>query len=117
MEFEFPERQRDRRLLSLLRLGARVGDFLPASPITTEAMNMLAHGNISNSTFLHSQLGYLPRPLPQALAAAPSCRADRWLARMLPVRAALIVMLGAVWVGSGLASFALPSGSLHCWLP
>jgi uncharacterized protein YbjT (DUF2867 family) len=88
-------------------LGARIGDLVPGSPLSTETMSMLARGSTADPKPLRSVLGWTPRPLREALAAEPAVRADRWLARMLPVRAALLGALAVVWVGSGVASLAL----------
>src|ERR671932_299300 len=69
---------------------------------------MLAAGNTANPAPLAASLGWLPRPLPDALAAEPAVIADLWLARLLPLRSLLLGALAAVWVGSGVASWLLP---------
>lgn len=87
---------------------ARIGDFLPASPLSTETVTMLSRGSTAEKSALQAALGRTPRRVSDALRAEPAVRADRWLARMLPARVVLRAALIAVWVGSGVASFALP---------
>ena len=101
----------------LLRLAAAAGDALPGAALTRESLAMLARGNTADPRPLAEALRWRPRPLPEALAADPATAADRWHARLLPVRPALRLGLAAVWVGSGLVStFVAPMAHSHALL-
>ncbi|MBV9248856.1 MAG: SDR family oxidoreductase [Acetobacteraceae bacterium] len=102
---------RPRRFISipepLLKLGGLAGDCLPEVPLTTESLAMLARGNTADAEPLAAALGWRPRRLVEALVTEPATKADRWLARMLPLRPLLSAALFAVWIGSGTASLAI----------
>ena len=91
---------------ALLRLGAAAGAAIPGggAMLTPETLGMLARGNTADPRPAAAALGWRPRPLAAALAADPAVEADRWHARLLPLRPALRLGLAAVWVGSGLVS-------------
>ncbi len=91
---------------ALLRLGAAAGAAVPGggAMLTPETLGMLARGNTADPRPAAEALGWRPRPLATALAAEPAVEADRWHARLLPLRPALRLGLAAVWVGSGLVS-------------
>ena len=92
---------------ALLRLGAAAGAAMPGgggAMLTPETLGMLARGNTADPRPAAAALGWRPRPLAAALAADPAVEADRWHARLLPLRPALRLGLAAVWVGSGLVS-------------
>jgi uncharacterized protein YbjT (DUF2867 family) len=93
--------------LPLISIGARVGDLLPGATLTTEALTMLARGNTADVAPAAAALGWMPHRLSDALAAEPSVRADLWQARMMQIRNILRGALAAVWIGSGVASFAV----------
>lgn len=86
----------------LLRLAARIGTILPASPLTPDTLAMLKRGSIGDPRPAAERIGWRARPLARALAAEPATTADRWHARMLPLRPVLRGALAAVWIGSGL---------------
>jgi hypothetical protein len=75
---------------------------------------MLARGNAADARPLAGALRWRPRPPPEAFAADPATAADRWHARLLPVRPALRLGLAAMWIGSGLVSaFVAPLAHSH----
>ncbi len=45
----------------LVRLGARIGDLIPASPLCSDTFTMLAAGNTANSSGFEKLLGQTPR--------------------------------------------------------
>ncbi len=98
------------------RLGGLIGDRLPGSQLTTESLAMLARGNTANAEPLTAALGWRPRQLTEALSTEPATEADRWLARMLPLRPLLRAALFAVWIGSGTASLAIAPSRAHALL-
>ena len=90
-----------------IRVGAWVGDRMPTASLNNETLLMLSRGNTSDVAPVAGVLGRTLSPLEAALSGEPSFRADRWFARMLPVRGILVAAVAAVWIGSGIASFAL----------
>jgi uncharacterized protein YbjT (DUF2867 family) len=86
----------------LLRLAAKVGTLLPASSLTPETIAMLSAGSTSDPQPAADAIGWRARPLTQALATEPAVAADRWHARLLPLRPVLRGSLAALWIGSGL---------------
>jgi uncharacterized protein YbjT (DUF2867 family) len=99
-----------------LRVAARIGDLLPNASLTRESLGMLAAGNTADPAPLVAALGWAPRRLADALAAEPAVAADLWLARLLPLRAALVGALAAVWVVSGLASLRVTASQANALL-
>jgi uncharacterized protein YbjT (DUF2867 family) len=101
----------------LLRLAARMGGAIGGGMLTRETLGMLARGNTADVRPVAEALGWRPRPLVVALAADPATEADRWHARLLPVRPALRLGLAMVWIGSGLVSaFIAPLAYSHALL-
>jgi nucleoside-diphosphate-sugar epimerase len=88
----------------LLRLAAGAGGAIGGGTLTRETLGMLARGNVADAGPAAAALGWQPRPLAAALAAEPAAEADRWHARLLPVRPALRLGLAVVWIGSGVVS-------------
>lgn len=86
----------------LLRLAARLGAALPASPLTPDTLAMLKRGSTGDPRPAAEGIGWQARPLARALAAEPATPADRWHARMLPLRPLLRGALATIWIGSGL---------------
>ncbi len=77
---------------------------------------MLARGNTANAEPLTAALGWTPRQLTEALATEPATEADRWMARVLPLRPLLRAALFAVWFGSGAASLAIAPSRARAFL-
>lgn len=86
----------------LLRLAARIGAALPTSPLTPDTLAMLQRGSTGDPRPAAERIGWQARPLARALAVDPATSADRWHARMLPLRPVLRGALATVWIGSGL---------------
>lgn len=100
--------------LPLLRLAARVGDFIPGAALTRESLAMLAAGSVACPT---SEAPPRPaRPLAAALAADPSHPADLLQARLMPVQGVLLACLALVWVGTGAASLLVPAAGADALL-
>jgi nucleoside-diphosphate-sugar epimerase/uncharacterized membrane protein YphA (DoxX/SURF4 family) len=101
----------------LLRLAAEAGGAIGGGMLTRETLDMLARGNTADVRPAAEALGWRPRPLATALAAVPATEADRWHARLLPIRPALRLGLAVVWIGSGLISaFVTPLANSHALL-
>ena len=92
---------------ALLRVAARAGDALPGAALSSETLALLQAGNVGSQAPLP---GWRPRRLADALAADPAGPGDLLAARLEPVRGAVLASLVAVWVGTGLVSFAPVGG-------
>lgn len=102
---------------ALLSLAAETVGAIGGGMLTRETLGMLARGNTAEVRPVAEALGWQPRPLAAALAADPATEADRWHARVPPVRLALRLGLAMVWIGSGLVSaFVAPLAYSHALL-
>src|SRR5690348_7377118 len=88
----------------VLHLTAAIGEVIGGGMLTRETLGMLTRGNTADVRPAAEALGWQPRSLAIALTAEPATEADRWHARLLPVRPALQLGLAAVWIGSGIVS-------------
>ena len=102
-----PPRPFWRMPVPLLRAVARLGDRLGAGPVTGESLTMLMHGNTAPVAPLIETTGYRPKSLEATLAAIPYAAAERWRARLSPLRAPLRISLALLWIASGLVSLGL----------
>jgi uncharacterized protein YbjT (DUF2867 family) len=86
----------------MLRLAALGGAVLPASPLTPATLLMLRRGSVADPEPATAALGWRARPVANALASEPAVEADRWHARLYPLRPLLRGSLALLWLGSGL---------------
>jgi uncharacterized protein YbjT (DUF2867 family) len=86
----------------LLRLAALGGALAPASPLTPAMLSMLERGSVADPAPAATALGWRARPLREALASEPAVAADRWHARLHPLRPLLLSAMAALWLASGL---------------
>jgi uncharacterized protein YbjT (DUF2867 family) len=91
----------------LLRAAAWLGDRLGAGPVTGESLTMLMHGNTAPVAPLIETTGYRPKSLDATLAAIPCAAAERWRAKLSPLRAPLRISLALLWIATGLVSLGL----------
>jgi uncharacterized protein YbjT (DUF2867 family) len=91
----------------LLVAGAHVGQIAGLGAATPDSLAMLEAGNIAPVAGFANGLGFVPRPLDQALARHPASEAERWHARLYFVRHPLRVMLAMLWIWTGLVSLGL----------
>ena len=90
--------------LPLIRLVARMGDWLKVGALSTETLNMLLRGNTAPSQTITGILGHAPRPISEFIlpqhAAAFRLRAQwAWL------RPLLLTSVALMWVVAGVASW------------
>ena len=91
------------------RIGARIGDLLPLGLLSTESLGMLKRGHPATPEAAAQALNWRASPLETSLAREPSSQADRYHARLHPLRPALTIGLSSIWLSSGLISaFAFP---------
>ncbi len=92
----------------LIRAVARVGDVLGAGPVTTTALTQMEYGNTSDPARFARDSAIAPRSMAQAFTASPSHVQDRWHARLYFLFPLLTLVLGLMWVGSGVAGLIDP---------
>jgi uncharacterized protein YbjT (DUF2867 family) len=92
----------------VLRAAAWFGDRLGgAGAVTGESLTMLMRGSTASVAPLIETTGYHPKSLEAALAAIPCAAAERWRAKLWPLRAPLRISLALLWIASGLVSLGL----------
>lgn len=89
----------------LVRLAVTIGQRLGGGPFSRTALDQMAFGNAGTSDAFTRATGFAPMGLTAILAAHPSGVADRWHARLYPVRPLLRVVLALVWIVSGVVGF------------
>jgi hypothetical protein len=88
----------------LARICSRLGDLIPGSFVTTQALSMLLRGNTADPGPFIRATGVRPRRLSDALRSAPSGEPDRWHARLYFVKPLLRWSIAFVWIVSGIIS-------------
>jgi hypothetical protein len=68
---------------------------------------MLTRGNTAPVTPLIETIGYHPKNLEITLSAIPCTTAERWRAKLWPLRAPLRISLALLWIVTGLVSLGL----------
>jgi uncharacterized protein YbjT (DUF2867 family) len=93
--------------IGIVRIAARLGDFLGGS-INTTALRQLLFGNVGSIEDFVAATGIRPRRWRDALLARPAQAQDRWHARLYFARPALRWSLALMWVASGLVGITQP---------
>lgn len=90
----------------LARLAARLGSFVPGSPLTPDALQMLDRGNTADPAQTVRLLGRPPRPVEKFIDRPQAARLDAQLGWLLPL---LRVAIAIVWIWTAYVSaFAWP---------
>ena len=90
---------------ALMELGARVGDLLGGrAPIDSARWQLLRHSAPGDPEPLAIAFGLRLQGLSQALARHPATEADRWHARLIPVRLPLRWLVASIWIATPLVS-------------
>lgn len=90
--------------LPLMRLAARVGDFIHAGALSTETLDMLLRGNAAPAKTITTLLGHLPRALPEFIPAQQA-RSYRLQALASWLRPLALISIAVMWIGAGFASW------------
>ncbi|TGO03508.1 hypothetical protein PN36_05730 [Candidatus Thiomargarita nelsonii] len=85
--------------IPLMRLLAKINNWLGIGPLTSESLDMLLRGNCGNPS-----TGIKPRPVEVALRDNPASMADRWQARLFLLRPLLRISIGFLWILTGIVS-------------
>ena len=75
-------------------------------PTRSTALAELRRGITGDPRPWMATTGIMPRSLADALAERPATVADRWFARLYPLKAVTLVTLAAFWIASGLIALA-----------
>lgn len=94
--------------MPIIRVAARLGDWLGGGPINSTALRQLEYGNAAPVEPFIEVLGFAPRSMASALAARPSQLQDRWHARLYFLRPLLRWSLGVMWLLSGMIGLIAP---------
>ncbi len=98
--------------MPIIRVVARLGDWLGGGPINSTALRQLEYGNAAPAGPFIEALGIEPRSMAAALAARPSQLQDRWHARLYFIRPLLRWSLGLTWLLSGMIGLIAPPGAI-----
>lgn len=91
----------------LIRLGSRLGDFIPYSAMNTSSIKMLAQNNIAtdeDAAQFHHHIGFVPRDFTTGVFSQPSTVQDHWHARLFFLKPALQFSIAFVWIFTALCS-------------
>ncbi|MBI5041776.1 MAG: SDR family oxidoreductase [Gammaproteobacteria bacterium] len=97
--------------LLLVKPVAMAGEMLGRGPLGMTMYRMLQHGNVGSAGAVAAftqATGIQPKSVDQALAATPAGVQDRWHARLYFLGPLLRLMLGMLWVWSGVVGFVTP---------
>ena len=95
----------------LIRLGAKIGNFIPNSPLSETGIKMLAVDNVATDLQeknLQEYIHFKPRGFTEGLNGMVSSVQDRWHARLYFLRPLLRLSIAFIWIFSGIIS-VIPS--------
>lgn len=95
----------------------RVGDAMRLGPISATSVAQLQNGVLADHAALTDTLPTKPRGFSTFLATRPAGTQDLWHARLYLMRPALRVVLGLLWLASGLLGLFLPRADFLPLLP
>ncbi len=99
----------------LIRIGAKLGNYIPNSPMSETGVKMMAVDNVANEQELHTlenAVHFTPRSYTQGLNGMVSSVQDRWHARLYFLRPLLRFTMAFIWLFSGIISI-LPQVSSY----
>ncbi len=95
--------------LSLARIMGKIGDAMRWGPISATAVEQLSHGVVAKTGPAIDKLAHPPRGFSQFLFSRPVGTQDLWHARLYQIRPFLRVVLGLLWLISGVIGLTLPA--------
>ena len=99
----------------LIQLGAKIGNYIPNSPMSETAIKMMAVDNIANDIEIENLVNMThikPRSFTAGLNGMVSAVQDRWHARLYFLRPLLRMSIAFIWIFSGIVSVLPTTSSL-----
>ena len=99
----------------LIQLGAKIGNYIPNSPMSETGIKMMAVDNTASDTEiknLESLTHIKPQDFTKGLNGMVSSVQDRWHARLYFLRPLLRISIAFIWLFSGIISVLPVSSSL-----
>lgn len=87
--------------LSLIRLGARIGNLIPYSILNTNSYKLLLQNNIASpedTQKFQDEIGFTPREFVEGVYSYPSSIQDRWHARLYFIKPVLKWSIAFIWL-------------------
>lgn len=87
--------------LTLIRLGAFVGDFIPYSVLNSNSYQLLFQNNVTTAEEtrkFHDTVGFVPKEFTAGIYSHPSSIQDRWHARLYFIKPLLRLSLAFIWL-------------------
>jgi len=97
--------------MALARMMGRLGDAMQWGPISATSVAQLSSGVVAETGEAIANLPNAPRGFSQFLFARPAGTQDLWHARLYLFRPLVRVVLGLLWLVSGILGLVLPSES------
>jgi uncharacterized protein YbjT (DUF2867 family) len=89
--------------IPVMRVSAKLNDWLGIGPLTSESLDMLLRGNCCDPALVTAAL-IKPRSVEAGLRDNPATTADRWHARLFFLRPLLRLCIGFLWLFTGIVS-------------
>ncbi|WP_419421031.1 SDR family oxidoreductase [Legionella sp. D16C41] len=93
--------------MALIKVGAKIGDYLPFSTINTPAIAMLEQGNIAAPQEVEKftkLAGFVPKNFKEGAYQLPVSKSDRLYARLFFIKPLLRLSLVFMWLASAVVS-------------
>lgn len=90
--------------IPLMKVLAKVNDWLGIGSLTSENLGMLLRGNCGDPAPMTVVTGIKPRSIVAGLRDNPATIADRWQAQLFFLRPLLRLTIGFLWLFTGIAS-------------
>ncbi len=91
----------------MIKLGAKMGNFIPNSPLSETGIKMMSVDNVATEAqekTLFDTLHFKPRSFTEGLKGMVSSVQDRWHARLYFLRTPLRLSIAFIWIFSGVIS-------------
>ncbi|HEC84389.1 MAG TPA: NAD-dependent epimerase/dehydratase family protein [Thioploca sp.] len=90
--------------IALMSVLAKFNDWLGQGSLTSESLGMLLRGNCGDPAPVTAVTGVKPRSVEASLRHSLATTADRWQARLFFLRPLLRVVIGLLWLFTGIVS-------------
>ncbi|RKZ92038.1 MAG: epimerase [Candidatus Parabeggiatoa sp. nov. 1] len=90
--------------IPVMKLLAKINDWLGLGPLTSESLGMLLRGNCGEPAPVTAITGIKLRTVETSLRDNPATTADRWHARLFFLRPLLRLSIGLLWIFTGIVS-------------